>query len=167
MKEGAINIYHERQSLQFCALHALNNMTFGSVVSHFRNPHKSPLGTGNYDANVIFSAIKSKGLDTIWFDRRKSPSTIDFDNIMGLLINSSTHHLFGMFTTKHWFTIRKVQGLWVNLDSSLSYPATFKDEEELVNHLSKIGQEKNAEILIIIDTKVCPTGYRPTETPSS
>jgi josephin len=63
-------VYHERQSLQMCALHALNNLfqdgrsfsraQLDEICSrlspdHLINPHKSVLGLGNYDINVIMA----------------------------------------------------------------------------------------------------------------
>lgn len=35
------------------------------------NPHKSILGLGNYDINVIMTALQIKGCEAIWFDKRK------------------------------------------------------------------------------------------------
>lgn len=35
------------------------------------NPHKSMLGLGQYDVNVIMSALQLKGYEAIWFDKRK------------------------------------------------------------------------------------------------
>ena len=83
------HIFHERQKRELCALHALNNVfqhkeftkgtilkDFGSILRIFLeeldeiclrlnpatvlNPHKSMLGTGNYDINVIMSALNSR-----------------------------------------------------------------------------------------------------------
>lgn len=80
-------IYHERQLMQLCALHVVNNLfqkkeTFTkqdldaickelAPDSRFFNPHKSALGLGCYDVNVIICALAKKGLDVIWFDKRK------------------------------------------------------------------------------------------------
>lgn len=79
-------IYHEKQIKELCALHALNNLFqqrhfFSKLeldsVCHslspdvWINPHKSFLGLGNYDINVIMKALQSKGLETVWFDKRK------------------------------------------------------------------------------------------------
>lgn len=82
-----IRIYHERQSKQLCALHALNNLFQDSTAfrqqdldaickelapdSRIFNPHRSVLGLGCYDVNVIISALSKKGFDVIWFDKRK------------------------------------------------------------------------------------------------
>jgi len=35
------------------------------------NPHRSLLGIGNYDINVIMVALQSHGYETVWFDKRK------------------------------------------------------------------------------------------------
>lgn len=90
----AAPIYHEKQHLARCAVHALNNLlqeeafnanllddigvftclsfvcgmsppiahnlTPGNVLA--LNPHKSVLGIGNYDLNVIEKALDSIGL---------------------------------------------------------------------------------------------------------
>lgn len=80
-------IYHERQSKQLCALHALNNLFQDpqafkkhdldaickelSPNSRIFNPHRSILGLGCYDVNVIIAALSKKDLDVIWFDKRK------------------------------------------------------------------------------------------------
>lgn len=42
-----------------------------SPNSKFINPHKSALGFGNYDINVIMSALHKKHCEAIWFDKRK------------------------------------------------------------------------------------------------
>lgn len=78
--------YFERQSLSRCALHALNNLLQSAAFSvadlnaiceqltpgkGFRNPHKSMIGLGNWDVNVIMRALQTKDLQVSWFDRRK------------------------------------------------------------------------------------------------
>ena len=35
------------------------------------NPHRSPLGLGNYDVNVMMAALQLKDYQAIWFDKRK------------------------------------------------------------------------------------------------
>lgn len=35
------------------------------------NPHRSMLGFGNYDINVIMAALQKKGCEAVWFDKRK------------------------------------------------------------------------------------------------
>lgn len=80
-------IYHERQSKQLCALHALNNLfqspqafkkqDLDSICkelapeSRIFNPHRSTFGLGCYDVNVIIAALSKRDFDVIWFDKRK------------------------------------------------------------------------------------------------
>lgn len=81
-----VEIYHEKQIRELCALHALNNLfqskdaftkTELDTICHslspdnWINPHKSMLGLGNYDINVIMKALQSRGYEAIWFDKRK------------------------------------------------------------------------------------------------
>ena len=35
------------------------------------NPHRSMLGTGNYDVNVIMAALQSRELAAVWWDKRR------------------------------------------------------------------------------------------------
>ncbi|KUF99464.1 hypothetical protein AM588_10010917 [Phytophthora nicotianae] len=79
-------LYHERQTLYRCGLHALNNVLRGPVFSKASldeacmelatladpkagnglmnwawNPHRAPLGLGNYDVNALTLALQQKG----------------------------------------------------------------------------------------------------------
>lgn len=78
-------IYHEKQSKMLCAVHALNNVfqdpkgfsksDFDEICYNlspdtYINPHKNLIGLGNYDVNVLMTAVGLKGFDTIWFDKR-------------------------------------------------------------------------------------------------
>ncbi|KJE93618.1 hypothetical protein CAOG_04377 [Capsaspora owczarzaki ATCC 30864] len=124
-----MSIYHEKQSMQLCAMHAINNMMQQQVCTRadleqiaaglhattcdaaaaaaavaatttttttstddndstmtkpdsiswterigrwWGNPHRSVLGTGNYDANVLAAAVEVfMGMEVKWFDVRK------------------------------------------------------------------------------------------------
>lgn len=88
------SIYHERQVRELCALHALNNLfqekecftkSELDMICHtlspdnWINPHKSVLGLGNYDINVIMKALQKKECEAVWFDKRKWVS-VSFKN---------------------------------------------------------------------------------------
>uniref|UniRef100_A0A8C0VTA4 ubiquitinyl hydrolase 1 n=1 Tax=Castor canadensis TaxID=51338 RepID=A0A8C0VTA4_CASCN len=80
------SVYHERQRLELCAVHALNNVLQQRLFSQEAadeickrlapdsrlNPHRSLLGTGNYDVNVIMAALQGLGLAAVWWDRRRA-----------------------------------------------------------------------------------------------
>jgi josephin len=77
-------MYHEKQSLFRCGIHALNNLlqapvfskeTFDqacmtlhqlsggnhTILASFWNAHEAPLGLGNYDVNVLMYVLQEKG----------------------------------------------------------------------------------------------------------
>ena len=79
-------IYHEKQRLQMCAVHAINNLFQGSNVlkredmnnickelspNTLVNPHMSVFGVGNYDVNAIMAVMSRRGYEVVWFDKRK------------------------------------------------------------------------------------------------
>lgn len=81
-----LEIYHERQRLQMCAIHAINNLFQGSHIlgkeemndvckelspSSWLNPHMSVFGVGNYDINAIMAVLSKRGYEIIWFDKRR------------------------------------------------------------------------------------------------
>lgn len=98
-----VKIYHERQSKQLCALHALNNLFQDSQAftkheldticrdlspdTRIFNPHRSLFGLGCYDVNVIIYALSRRGFEVIWFDKRKDLSCLNLENIFGLILN--------------------------------------------------------------------------------
>ena len=44
-----------------------SSLSPGSVL----NPHKSMLGLGNYDVNVIMAALQHKECEAVWWDKRR------------------------------------------------------------------------------------------------
>lgn len=54
----------------------LSTLSVGPSVSRLApqcvvNPHRSMLGTGNYDVNVIIAALQSRDLAAVWWDKRR------------------------------------------------------------------------------------------------
>lgn len=50
-----------------CVVPSLSRLAPQCVV----NPHRSVLGTGNYDVNVIMAALQSRDLAAVWWDKRR------------------------------------------------------------------------------------------------
>lgn len=90
-----------------CALHALNNLfqergfskqeldqiCYGLSPDVWINPHKSLLGLGNYDINVIMAALQKKGYEAIWFDKRRL--------IFNHYLLSDYHHIYNNNNNKY------------------------------------------------------------------
>ncbi|KAK9165799.1 hypothetical protein Scep_000990 [Stephania cephalantha] len=161
-----MSIYHEKQRLQFCLLHALNNL-FQAENSFTRadldgiaaklsledpyeesnkwnplsvifKPHHNSI-TGNYDINVLIAVLEARGKRVVWHDRRNGASLTDLDVsnevLMGIVLNIPVRRLAGIWRSRHWVALRKVEGIWYNLDSDLSSPLPFNDTKKLKDFL--------------------------------
>lgn len=170
-------VYHERQRLQFCLLHSLNNLMqekesftraeLDGVAENLvlTDPNKdkwTPLSlifkphhnvfTGNYDVNVLIAGLEARKKKVIWHDRRKGASFIDLDAeaLVGLMINVPVRRLRGLWTTgRHWVAIRSIDGIWFNLDSDLSVPKQFQDKEKLIAFLDNVLSQ-GGELMIVL-----------------
>eukprot|EP00008_Paramoeba_atlantica_P010499 CAMPEP_0201492706 /NCGR_PEP_ID=MMETSP0151_2-20130828/34424_1 /ASSEMBLY_ACC=CAM_ASM_000257 /TAXON_ID=200890 /ORGANISM="Paramoeba atlantica, Strain 621/1 / CCAP 1560/9" /LENGTH=210 /DNA_ID=CAMNT_0047879687 /DNA_START=51 /DNA_END=683 /DNA_ORIENTATION=- len=146
-------LYHEKQSLQRCALHTLNNLfqkeeftkadldniCYFLSPGAFINPHKSIWGTGNYDVNVIMYALTSREKTCKWWDRRKDVSEmpIEGDNIFGIIVNRTSSKFAGFWKSKHWFAIVKVRDTYFDFNSNLRTPVKFETREEILDFFRK------------------------------
>ncbi|XP_023685936.1 josephin-2 isoform X2 [Paramormyrops kingsleyae] len=139
MSEG--EVFHEKQRLELCAIHALNNVLQEKVFTKETadeickrlapqcvvNPHRSMLGTGNYDVNVIMAALQSRGLAAVWWDKRRR---------------------------RHWLAVKQVSGSYYNLDSKLKNPICIGGEAELRTFLSEQLSQDVSEMLLVVQREV-------------
>ncbi|CAJ1970622.1 unnamed protein product [Sphenostylis stenocarpa] len=172
-------VYHERQRLQFCLVHSLNslfqqkdaftreklneiserlavedsNSESWTPLSVLFKPHYNAL-TGNYDINVLIAALEEKGKCLMWHDRRRGASCIDLDApvLMGIVINVSVARFGGMWRSRHWIALRKIDGVWYNLDSDLAAPQPFLDAHKVRQFLDST-LSRGGEILIVLNEK--------------
>ncbi|XP_043719068.1 josephin-like protein [Telopea speciosissima] len=179
--EGEMQIYHEKQRLQFCLLHALNNLfqekdTFTPAelnsisdklvlndpskerwtpLSVVFKPHHNAI-TGNYDINVLIAALEGKGKEVVWHDHRNGVSSIDLtgteDALMGMVLNIPVRRFSGLWRSRHWVTLRKLGDIWYNLDSDFTAPQPFKSTEEVKDFLDKVISE-GGEVLLVLHCK--------------
>merc|ERR1719242_440915 len=125
------------------------------------NPHRSLFGTGNYDANVLMAALDRKGVDVQWFDSRKAaelslePSFLSpkkqSAEFLGFVVNNGQKRMM-VFNRRHWLTIKRIDGVWFNLDSKMKCPQRL-EEEELLSWLVSACQN-DAELMICRKRKV-------------
>ncbi|XP_018789525.1 PREDICTED: josephin-like protein [Bactrocera latifrons] len=164
------NIYHERQTRQLCALHTLNNL-FQGEQSYTKeqldqicndlspnvwiNPHRSPLGLGNYDINVIMTALQLRNCEAVWFDKRKDPSCIDLNAIVGFILNVPSDYKFAFVTLplqkRHWIAVRCIDGKYYNLDSKLREPECIGSETDLLTYLRAQLETNKRELFVIVE----------------
>ncbi|KAJ8974664.1 hypothetical protein NQ317_011981 [Molorchus minor] len=170
---NSVEIYHEKQIRELCALHALNNLfqsrdaftkteldfiCHSLSPDHWINPHKSFLGLGNYDINVIMKALQARGYDAIWFDKRKDPTCLNLQNISGYILNVPTDYKISFVTLplrrRHWITIRQINGIFYNLDSKLDSPQVIGDGVDLLNYLKDELDCKDKELFLVVTNEV-------------
>ncbi|XP_052789561.1 josephin-2-like isoform X2 [Mya arenaria] len=170
-------IFHERQRKQLCAMHVLNNLFQAPVFTKsemddictsltpqkFWNPHRSLLGMGNYDVNVITAALQTRDLCVVWFDKRKSIAHIEFSKVKGVILNVPSDWKLGFVKLpvdfKHWILLRDIDGTFYNLDSKLSRPALIGTRDDLVGYLQeRLGSEERTQVLLVVEPEVENSG---------
>ncbi|KAL1829048.1 hypothetical protein ACET3Z_007460 [Daucus carota] len=172
-------VYHEKQRLQFCLLHSLNNLfqekdaftradldaiaeklvlddpTRGkwTPLSLIFKPHHNAV-TGNYDINVLIAALEGKGKRVVWHDRRNGAASLDLDGsqdkLMGIVLNVPERKYGGLWRSRHWVALRRIEEVWYNLDSDFAVPSTYKDTEEVREFLDR-AISGGAEILLVMN----------------
>lgn len=185
MENQRSEVYHERQRLQLCLLHALNNLfqekeaftraTLDAIaeklihddptqerwtpVSFVFKPHHN-LITGNYDINVLIAALESKGKTVTWHDRRVGASSIDLEGsdsddggLMGIVLNVPIKRFKGLWKNRHWITLRRINGVWYDLDSDLRAPRQFRDMDEVRAFLDSLIADGGEVLLVMNDKK--------------
>lgn len=122
-------------------------------ISTIFKPHHNAL-TGNYDINVLISALERKSKSVIWHDRRNKASSIDLEDeaLMGIVLNIPVKRYGGIWTSRHWVTLRDIDGVWYNLDSDFVAPKAFEGTEQVRVYLdSMVGV--GGEILLVMNRK--------------
>lgn len=179
--EGSL-VYHERQRLQFCLIHSLNNLfqekdafTRASLnaiaekldlydpnkatwtpLSAIFKPHHNSL-TGNYDINVLIAALEEvKGKKVTWHDRRLGASSIALDGtrdeLFGIVLNIPVRRYGGIWRSRHWVALRRIEGVWYNLDSEFPSPCPFKNVDEVTRFIDSVIST-GGEVLLVLNNQ--------------
>uniref|UniRef100_A0A8U8BLE3 ubiquitinyl hydrolase 1 n=1 Tax=Geospiza parvula TaxID=87175 RepID=A0A8U8BLE3_GEOPR len=154
--------YHERQRRQLCALHALNNLLQRPWLSQASadricpprlapnsrpNPHRSLLGLGNYDVNVVMAALGMLGL----------AAPLGARGVLGLLLNVP-----GRAVGRLWGRLlrlpRRLGDTFYNLDSKLPAPAAIGAEPQLREFLRAALAPAASELLLVVSRDVEEAG---------
>lgn len=151
-------MYHEQQKWALCGVHAINNLlqkqafdkaSFDAVCDElapsfhaFWNPHRSAMGLGNYDVNVLMVLLEREGFAVKWHDVRHEISTKTLEDyychcldgsrqdataepkICGIVVNLPSTGMWSKLTKgRHWMTL-----LWSN--ASLANDKKCKQENK-------------------------------------
>lgn len=116
-------------------------------------PHHNAL-TGNYDINVLIAALEGEGKRVVWHDHRSGAATIDLDDsddkLLGFVLNVPVRRYAGLWRGRHWVAVRKVEGVWHNLDSDLAEPHAFQHIEEVREFLDHV-MANGGEVLLVLN----------------
>ncbi|CAF0715398.1 unnamed protein product [Adineta steineri] len=151
-------IYHEKQEFLRCGIHSLNNLFqiphlfthkhLDSIVQEFDkkrvNNDYGTLWIGDYDLSVLIEAINRCGyqVQQINLYNGESLSNRPWDSYFGLLIN---------INGAHWLTIKNVNGIYYNLDSTFSKPKQIGQKKDLVDYLIRFIQKfQNVYIFTVL-----------------
>jgi josephin len=159
-------LYHERQRLALCGVHAVNNLLqsqryakrdFDDVCltlspSVVYNPHRSMLRIGDYDVNVVMILLQQEGYSVSWHDRRTALESETIENLIGVLWNVDSTSIWGrIFRSRHWIALYcKDSDQWINLDSDLPDPVAVGTHDECIRLLNS---KPNAHILLVMRMK--------------
>ena len=127
-------VYFEKQSDdRLCGMHCINSLLQGpffDIISlseigiELDKKEQSLLGiqnsnnnnvdlSGNYNIQVLTQALNGLGCEVVGLKTHEAISLLELNqNFEALIFNSSTH----------WFSIRKINGIWFNLNSTNEYP---------------------------------------------
>lgn len=113
-------------------------------------PHHNVL-TGNYDVNVLIAALEGRSYRVVWHDRRNGASSINLadEALLGIMLNIPVRKFAGLWRARHWITLRRISGVWYNLDSDLAKPNPFQQEEEVTEFLDTVIS-RGGELLIVL-----------------
>ncbi|NXS38995.1 JOS2 protein, partial [Balaeniceps rex] len=126
------------------------------------NPHRSLLGTGNYDVNVIMAALQSLELAAVWWDKRRSLERLALGQILGFILNVPSQVSLGFVALplrrKHWLAVRQLRGTYYNLDSKLRAPVPIGGEAELRAFLRDFLSQGLCEVFLVVPRAVEEAG---------
>ncbi|CAJ0936209.1 unnamed protein product [Ranitomeya imitator] len=127
---GECPVYHERQRLELCAIHALNNLLQRAEVTQHR---AEEICWGSLD-------------------------TLALSEIFGFILNIPSPISLGFFslpiTRKHWIAVRQIGGIYYNLDSKLKSPVRLGGPRELRDFLQGCISRGSCEILLVVTKDV-------------
>ena len=134
--ESRHELYHEKQLSAMCGVHALNNLLQGpyfgagdlAEVAHHLDAeehallggpsglasHRVDLLTGDFNIEVLAAALQRHGVELINADHAAVAERVS--------TAPQDEEAFLLHMSAHWLTLRKLGGMWWNIDSRLERP---------------------------------------------
>ena len=107
----------------------------------------------------FFESFNFKSLVNHLFFFNRSPEEINIDKLYGILINTvgkwtAFGYQFSLKLFRHWFSIKKINDHYYNLDSQLKKPEVIGNEADVCCYLKSKLAENNTELLLVVDKQV-------------
>jgi josephin len=138
----------------------MDEISLNLSPDNYINPHRSVLGLGNYDVNVLMAALQSKQMNLEWFDKRKEITleNLDSSNTFGYILNIPSDYTFGFVTlpikSRHWISIKRLKDeKFYNLDSKLDKPKCLGNDEEFIKYLQNEMKSNDKELFLVYQAK--------------
>ncbi|CEO98305.1 unnamed protein product (mitochondrion) [Plasmodiophora brassicae] len=160
-------VHHERQAKSLCAVHAINSLLQGRVVtqatldaiclelnpSTVLNPHRSMLGRGDYDVNVVQVALERNRCSARWVNNGKPMAPIieagmATAQFVGILVNVRRWRV-PLWESRHWFAIVVDNDTIYNCDSMLAQPTPFASRPALFAFLQDAVANNDGHLFIV------------------
>lgn len=88
----------------------------------------------------------------------RDPKCLALDNIDGFILNVPTEYKLGFvllpLKKRHWIALRKIHGIFYNLDSKLDSPQLIGKDDELLLYLKDQIESKEKELFLIVSREV-------------
>ncbi|XP_053461653.1 josephin-2 isoform X16 [Nycticebus coucang] len=124
------SVYHERQRLELCAVHALNNVLQQQLFNQ-------------------------EAADEIC---KRPLSQLALPQVLGLILNLPSPVSLGLLSLplrrRHWVALRQVNGIYYNLDSKLRAPEPLGDEDGVRAFLEAALAQGLCEVLLVVTKEV-------------
>ena len=129
----------------------LNEMELGLLDSSNKLYHKNSNvdDNGNFNIQVLTEALKTHGCEIRHLKHNEVISITksnNYSNIDAFIFNSCTH----------WFTFRKIEGIWFNLNSLNSYPGPEIVSEYQLSSFLQTNENRGYTNLIITNLPTLP-----------
>ena len=113
--------YHERQKWSLCGVHRVCE-ELDSNNHKYWNAHRSALGIGNYDVNVLMFVCEQEGLLVDWHDARTEVTETLLEETIASLLSSSPSPLMAKAPDSSNLNLSdddndKILGIIINLPS--------------------------------------------------
>ncbi|SCM21835.1 conserved Plasmodium protein, unknown function [Plasmodium chabaudi chabaudi] len=113
---------------------------------------------GNFNIDVLYFFVSKHNIELNWVDNKEifkklnqnsdclslfSDSVLNDPKLIAFVINLVKINFINIYKHRHFYTIRKISGMWFVLDSSHSKPVLLPTSQEINKHLINIVKDNN------------------------